>query len=322
MGVRGNILRFSRLVAAVAAVAAILPGAAFASELIDRDATGVKLAVNKKGQALLTYKARGKTWHVLAWGAVNGLAPTRSRPQVSFKLDYAGGWGTSHKDVWKTFKNSCSSYDGPELAWFVTGCTASDGSYWAIQSWQRMLPNLGYVPWLSSQRVWELRLAHWTGPTAQIESWTDWIYSGRFEHLFGRLTYQGQPVYGFKTTSTGAPLDTYGRNLYLDTFNSAYGSGWKRENSFVAHNPTGVFCYGFYEFKPYAGYPRRPTLLRGDGEQYRMTVIGPGVSPDVMWQGSGLHTYDRQNSEDVAYEKQMNSLLDQVSAGDGRCHQH
>src|SRR5712691_4973033 len=322
MGARGNILRLVRTLAVVAAAAAVLPGSALASQLIDRDATGVKLQVNKNGQALLTYRARGKTWHVLAWGAVNGLAPTQSRPQVELKLDYAGGWGTYHKDVWKTFTNTCRAYDGPALAWFVTGCKASDGSYWAIQSWQRMMPDLGYLPWLASQRVWELRLAHWTGPVAKIDAWTDWVYAGKYHNIFGRLTYRGEPVHGFKTTSTGVPLDTYGRNLYLDTFNSAYGSGWRRENSFVAHNPTGVFCYGFYEFKPYAGYPRRATLLRGNGEKYRMTVIGPGVSPDVMWQADGLHDFDKKNADDVAYEKQMNSLLDDVTVGDHLCHQY
>ena len=27
---------------------------------------------------------------------------------------------------------------------------------------------------------------------------------------------------------------------------SAYGSGWRRENSFLSHHGTGAFCYGFY----------------------------------------------------------------------------
>src|SRR5207249_3647623 len=82
----------------------------------------------------------------------------------------------------------------------------------------------------------------------EIEAYTDWIYGGRFHDIFGRLTYRGNPVYGFSTTRYGAPEDGYGRLLYLDTYDSAYGPGWRRENSFVAHNPTGVFCYGFYPF--------------------------------------------------------------------------
>ena len=54
------------------------------------------------------------------------------------------------------------------------------------------------------------------------------------------------PVYGFRSTPTGVPLDSHGRNIYLDTLNSAYGPGWRRENSFLSHRPTGVFCYGLY----------------------------------------------------------------------------
>ena len=80
---------------------------------------------------------------MLAWGALNAIAPTKSRPQLAFKLDYAGGWGKYHTNYWKTFKNSCGAYTGPKLAWYVTGCTAADGSFWALQAWQRMLPNYG-----------------------------------------------------------------------------------------------------------------------------------------------------------------------------------
>ncbi|HEY8237329.1 MAG TPA: hypothetical protein VIF85_11865, partial [Gaiellaceae bacterium] len=60
------------------------------------------------------------------------------------------------------------------------------------------------------------------------------------------MVYQGKPVYGFHTTGLGSPLDGYGRLIYVDTFDSRYGSGWHRENSFVTHRPKGIFCYGFF----------------------------------------------------------------------------
>ena len=50
-------------------VALSAAGLARASEIIDRDVQGVKLAVNAKGQALLTYRARGRAHRVVAWGA-------------------------------------------------------------------------------------------------------------------------------------------------------------------------------------------------------------------------------------------------------------
>jgi hypothetical protein len=269
------------LAAALAALAA--PAAAQASELIDRNANGVKLAVNANGQALLTYRARGRVWRVLAWGAVNAVAPTPSRPQVKLRLDYSGGWGTYRQKVWQGFRNTCAPYDGPQLQWFVAGCKTADGSYWAIQSWQRMLPNYGLAP-TPKQAVWELRLSHWTGEVPQLEVKLNWAYR-QFHHIFGRFTYRGQPVYGFRSTPTGNPLDTFGRNLYVDTFDSAYGSGWKRENSFLTHTGSGAFCYGFFP------HGNRPV---GAGQRYRATIIGPGVTPDAYWESHAPGSYVRE----------------------------
>ncbi len=225
----------------VLAFAASLAAPASASQLVNRDVRNIQLAVNSKGEALVSYRTvRGRTQHVLAWGAVNARQPNRTLRQQRFKLDYAGGWRKYHKLYWKTFRNSCSAYDGPALAWMVRACKAPDGSYWALQKWQVQLPDLGFTPWTAGLRQWELHLSHWSTDLAKLEVWQDWIYHGRFHHLFGRYTYLGKAVYGFGTTHFGAPTDGYGRLLYLDTHNSAYGPGWKRENSFVAHNPTGT----------------------------------------------------------------------------------
>jgi hypothetical protein len=314
-----------RVAAVLAVLAVVLPGAASGSQLIDRNASGVKLEVDRSGQALLTYRANGRLRHVLVWGAVDARLPDPGLPQVAFRVDYSGGWGTYRKDVWKTFKTVCEPYRGPQIAMSVVACTAPDGSHWTIQSWQRGLPDLGFPPWLQVQRAWELRVSHWTGPTAQLEVHSDWVYNGRFQHLFGRMTYAGGGVYGFQTTSTGVPLDNYGRNLYLDTFDSAYGSGWKRENGFVVHKPNGTFCYGFYPFKV-AAYPHPAGAggLRGPGvgEQYRISVIGPGVTPDILWLGAGLHPFDPRNAADVQIEHDGNTLLDQLAAGERGCKQH
>ena len=81
-------------------------------------------------------------------------------------------------------------------------------------------------------------------------------------------------MFGLASTSSGQPLDSFGRNLYLDTFDSAYGKGWRRENSFLTHKGDGVFCYSV---NPHPGHPA------GTGSQYRATIMGPGVTPDVMW---------------------------------------
>ena len=296
----GNFTRIARLPVAVAAVVALLVvPVGFASNLIDRNAKDVTLQVNSAGMALLTYRTGGKTKHVLAWGAVNAHTPTVGVPQVAFKVDYSGGWSISHKLplLWQRFHSVCGPYQGPKLAWVVAACTAPDGTNWALQSWQRMLPNFGVAPSDASQTVWELRLSHWKGPLADFTVKQDWAYH-RWDNLYGSYTYQGRPMYGFHTNAQGAPLDNYGVLVYLDTFNSAYGPGWMRENSFVTHNPTGVFCYGFF---PHGGRPS------GVGQSYRATVVGAGVLPDQVWEGSTLGPYDKDR--DTRANEERKSLF-------------
>jgi len=304
-------------------------GPASASQLVARNASKIQLGVNAEGTALVTYAVRGKVTHLLAWGAVNA----RPRPanstvrQLEFSLDYSGGW-KHRRMVWKQVKNGCQSYDGPALPWLVTACKAPNGSYWALQSWQTALPNLGMAPWLSHQKTWWLHLSHWTGEPAKLEVFTDWVYGGRFQEVFGRYTYQGVGIRGFGTTQFGNPTDGYGRLLYLDTLNSRYGAGWLRENSFVSHGPVGMFCYGFFPHNPYVGgyaHPRGiPNRKRqpGTGDEYRLTAVGPGVTPDVMWQGAGLHPYNPGNAADVALESQMNAKLDSIRGSWKKCRKH
>jgi hypothetical protein len=283
----------------------LLPASASASGIIDRNARNVRLGVDASGQAMVTYKVGGRVMHVRAWGAVNARHPTKGRPQVRFRKDYSGRY-------WTSFKNQCRAYDGPALAFQVAACAAPDGSYWALQSWRRTLPNFDGRP-RNGLGTWELHLSHWSSSIATLDAWTDWVYGGRYHHLFGRLTYDGKPVYGFSATRVGSPLDSYGRNIYVDTLDSRYGKGWRRENAFLAHQPTGVFCYGFYPFTS-----RGP----GNGAKYRLTAIGPGVTPDVSTTLPGLHDFDPNSSADVAYEQQQNALQDSVAGADTKCHVH
>jgi len=268
------------------ALGALSPGPAGASQLIDRNTTAVRLAVDTAGEALITYRAHGAVKHVLAWGAVNAVAPSTDQKQAAFHLDYAGGWSKYHRAYWQTFANRCRPYTGPPVAYAVAACTAPDGSFWALQAWQRELPDYGVSP-SPAQAVLELRLSHWTGTPAALDIHLNWAYR-RFDHLFGTLTYQGSGVYGFHSTASGQPLDTFGRNIYVDTLDSAYGPGWKRENSFLTHASGGSFCYGLF---PHGGHPA------GAGAEYRATVIGPGVTPDVTWTGPAPGGYDPTSQE-------------------------
>lgn len=261
------------------------------SAIVGRNVTSPRLAIDRRGRAHISYIASGRRETLVAWGALNARAPGSGRPQVKFRFRYSRG-GVGRRGV-------CLPYDGPPLAWLVKACKAPDGSYWALQSWQRLRPNYG-----GTTGARELHLSHWRGPLPRLVIYQNWA-PGLVRHIFGRLTYGGQGVYGFRATAQGGPLDSYGRNIYLDTFDSSYGSGWHRENSFLTHHTgrtPGDFCYGFY---PHAGHPS------GDGIRYRATAVGPGVTPDVTWQGEDAGPYN------PTLQSHMRSL--ELSWGDPKC---
>jgi hypothetical protein len=273
--------RVAILIVVAAAAFAALPATASASQLINRNATSLKLAVNRNGVALMTYRSAGRLNHTLAWGAINARTPTRGMKQIKFKIDYSGGWGSRRKDIWKGFKNACGPYKGPQLRYMVAACTARDGSHWAIQKWARLLPPFGLRPTFLQRSV-EMHLSHWSGDLPEFVVKVDWVYK-IFDHLYGWLTYRGKGVYGFRSTKYGSPLDGWGRNVMVDTYNSRYGRGWKRENGFLTHRANGAFCYGFYP------HGNRPV---GKGDVYRASVVGPGVTPILFWQGQAPGPFD------------------------------
>jgi len=198
---------------------------------------------------------------------------------------------------------SCRQYTGPKLAFMVGACTAPDGSYWAVQRWQRKLPDYGATP-TRQEAAYELHLSHWTGPLPVLQVETDWSYH-EWQHLFGTFTYAGNAVYGFESTSTGDPLDAFGRNVYLDSFDSDYGgTGWKRVNSFLTHEVTGAFCYRIS--------PHGSRNLTGQGSEYRLTIMGPGVTPDVS----------REVASPGPYSAALDATQNQKIAAlhDGLCH--
>ena len=166
-----------RLIVSLAVVAAVVaaPAPASASQTIARNATHVRLAVNKNRVALLTYRSEGRLHHTLAWGAINARTPRRGLRQVSFRLDYSGGWGSRRKDLWRGFRNACGPYQGPALNYVVAACTAPDGSHWVVQKWRRLLPPFGMRPTFA-QRAVELQLSHFSGDLPEFVVKVDWVY--------------------------------------------------------------------------------------------------------------------------------------------------
>jgi hypothetical protein len=288
---------------------ALLASPALASEpLGDRDVSFLSLKVNGRGEALVSYRrADGARRDVLIWDAVNAHAPDPERPQVHFRLDYSGGWREHGRARYaRLFRDECRPYDGPRLVLFVAACKAPDGSYWALQRWQRLAPMRGFDPFLPGQAAFELHVSHWSGPLPVLEVSPNWTYGASLQGLFGRLTYLGEAVHGFRTPSP-TRRDPYGRFVYIDTFNSVYGPGWKRDTGIVTHRPNGAFCYSFVAQAPPPGYPSREPRGPGNGERHRVTVMGPGVTPVVQWEGEGLRRYDA--ASDRAFNREFDRLV-------------
>ena len=204
---------------------------------------------------------------------------------MRFRYDYTGGLKRDGADV-EDLPGPCRPYDGPKLVWLVAACKAPDGSYWALQRWQRLLPMRGVAPFTPDQAAFELHLSHWSGPLPVLEVSPNWTYGGRWQGLFGRLTYLGQPVFGFRTPSSPRRDPTRASSTSTRSTPS-FGPGWKHDAGKVAHSRNGAFCYSFVPQSTPAGYPVHVLRPPGNGQRHRVTVMGPGVTPVIQWEGAG-----------------------------------
>src|SRR5471032_1288608 len=312
------------LLAACLFAALVAAAPAAASTIVGRNASAIGLQVNGNGEALVSFREHGTLAHVLAWGAVNAIAPTSARAQANFKLDYSGGYKI-HYTANPAVKAAIGRLRSLQAQMARATAARNNPLRYAlapkIAAAYRTISKLR-----TAATTFQNLCRPYTGPPPVLDVQLDWVNTQKARHIFGRLTYLGLPVYGFGSTADGNPTDTFGRNIYLDVFNArGYGTGWKRENSFLAHNPGGNFCYGFYPHKAYFGYPGygnpagdRPA---GNGELYRATVIGPGVLPDISWQGKDIGSFNIDDPAEIAYEDLMNKLGAQYAAADKLCRQ-
>jgi hypothetical protein len=276
----------------IGVVVLVLPALASAAEIVDRNVGSPSLQVDSRNVALVTYTVGGNAHHVLYWGAVDWAD--------RFKRDYSGGWKSKMAD-YKRFSNSCKPYTGPRLSLMIAACDAPDGSHWALQQWQRLWPNYG-----GDSAANELYISHWRGDIGELLIQTDYSYHGKHQHLWGKFSFHGKPVFGTHWTTQGVPTDRQGRNIYVDYLKVP---AWRRVNSFLTHPPTAVFCYTF------ADHPASSPAWNGQGtgDAYRATAIGPGVTPLVQTHFAPPGPY--QTASDAA----ANAAQHQLLAGDSRC---
>ena len=271
------------------------PAPASASEhLGDRDVGFLSLKVNGRGEALVSYRrADGARRDVLIWGAVNAHAPDADRPQVQLSVRLQRRLEVArHRAVRPLVQGHV-----PRVR-----RSAARPPRRRLQGARRVVLGVAELAEARadarfrarsapSRTPIELHVSHWSGPLPALEVSPNWTYGGTLQGLFGRLTYRGEAVYGFRTPSA-TRRDPYARFVYIDTFNSVYGPGWKRDTGIVTHRRNGAFCYSFVAQAPPPGYPSREPRGPGNGERHRVTVMGPGVTPVVQWEGEGLRRYN------------------------------
>ena len=283
-----------RLLAALCTLclALVLPAAAGAAEIVDRNVAVPSLQVNSRNVALVSYSVHGIQRHVLYWGAVDWAD--------TFKRDYSGGWKSKMAD-YKRFSNSCRAYTGERLPMMIAACDAPDGSHWAIQQWQRLWSDYG-----GDHAANELYISHWRGKVGDLAIQTDYSYHGKHQHLWGTFTFHGKPVFGMHWTRQGVPTDKQGRNIYVDYLT---GTNWRRVNSFLTHPKTAGFCYTF------ADHPASSSAWNGQGTgvAYRATAIGPGVTPIVQVHFAPPGPYNE------AIDAAANAAQSEILKGDPRC---
>ena len=163
----------------------------------------LSLKVNDHGEALVTYRtAKGVLRHVYVWGAINANAPDPNDPQVHFTYDYSGGLKRSGRQTWRTFADRCRPYDGPRLGVArerLQGARrlllgAATLAAHAADARHRAVPARA-----GALRAPRLPLVGARCPCSRCSP--NWTYGGRWQGLFGRLTYLGQPAFGFRTPS-------------------------------------------------------------------------------------------------------------------------
>jgi hypothetical protein len=309
-------LHIHRLAITACAFALLLPASAAGAIFGDTNVANPTLKVNARGVALVEYSTEaGLQRHILVWGAINGI-PHQTDPestQPKFRMDYSGGWKSRQNPrFWRTLRNACARYDGPTLPFFVAGCKAPDGTYWALQAWQRNLPMRGFAPWTDKQKGVELHISHWSGELPDIQIYRHWTYGRAHQGIFGRLTYRGEPVYGTRTPSASV-RDEWARNVYIDTYNSDFGPDWRHDTAIATHVRNGGFCYSFVPQVPPRGYPSTKPNGTGLGELHRISAIGPGVTPIVQ------ATIPRLTSFDPVAQREATERFDEILGGDAHC---
>src|SRR5215211_303216 len=97
-----RLVRRSAFAALVALAALVGAPSALATKKVTDNASNVVLKVDNAGHAVVYFTRAGRRQHPVVWGAINARDPNRSVPQVSFRVDYSGGYMRLGRPLWTT----------------------------------------------------------------------------------------------------------------------------------------------------------------------------------------------------------------------------
>ena len=189
---------------AMATVVLVVAPTASPSQLLDDNASGVKLAVNGKGEALVTYTANGQQKRVLAWDAVNANPPVARRQAGRVQARLLGrlrqvprrrtGRRSARRACRTTARRSRGRWPRARRRTARTG-RSRRGSASSRTTASRVRPRgrVGAAP---------LALDAARCPCSTIT--LDRASSGS-DHLFGTYTLDGKGIYGFGASTRRQP---------------------------------------------------------------------------------------------------------------------
>ena len=167
---------------------------------------------------------------------------------------------------------TCPTYDGPALADLVAACKAPDGSYWAVQSWDRDLPDYGVdtdggpvadgdPPLPLDGRAARPHRPRRLGLRRPVEPPLGHLHLQRH----GRLRLPARPRRASRSTASGATSTST-----PTTPPTGRAGGGRTASSRTS--PAAPGATASTRTAPTRRAPDRSTAL---------TILGPGVTPDV-----------------------------------------
>ena len=298
-----------------------LPGVASAAQLIDRNATGVQIRVEREGRgdADLPQGQRGEARPRLGRDQRDRADGGRAPAEVQARL--LGRLGHVPHGLLEDFPGSCGRYDGPALPNIVAACKAPDGSYWAAQSWPQPLPNLGFTPWSPELRANWLEVSHWTVRSRSSRPARTGCTAGasRRSSAATRISARRSTA-SARRASARRPTASAASSISTRTTRCTVGLATRE---LVRHSqPDRRLLLRLLLVRSDEGRLQASARLDGEarprrGEKYRLLASGPGVTPNVATIVDGLHAFDPANPADVAWQTQQSSIL--LSWGDKSC---